>query len=80
MRPASIPGGSGRSTCGAPIPIAYCIDEYHVIRPFDAEYTEAQMENSQTAIQAIAVLVTYAFAGVATFVIVKLVDGAVILM
>jgi hypothetical protein len=39
--------------CGAPIPIAYCIDEYHVIRPLDAEYTQAQFENSQTDTQAI---------------------------
>ena len=39
--------------CGAPIPIAYCIDEYHVIRPFDADYTNAQMENTQTDTQAI---------------------------
>ena len=39
--------------CGAPIPIAYCIDEYHVIRPFDTEYTQAQMENTQTDTQAI---------------------------
>jgi hypothetical protein len=39
--------------CGAPIPIAYCIDEYHVVRPFDSAYTQSQMENSGTATQAI---------------------------
>lgn len=39
--------------CGAPVPILFCIDEYHVIRPLDAEYTEAQMENTQTDTQAI---------------------------
>jgi len=39
--------------CGAPVPIVNCIDEYHVIRPFDAEYTGRQMENSQRDTQEI---------------------------
>lgn len=31
-----------------------CFDEYHVVRPFDTEYTEQQMENSQEAAPQIA--------------------------
>jgi hypothetical protein len=33
--------------CGAPVPIVNCIDEYHVVRPFDTEYTSAQFDNTQ---------------------------------
>lgn len=33
--------------CGYIVPIVSCIDEYHVIRPFDQAYTEEQMADSQ---------------------------------
>jgi hypothetical protein len=32
--------------CGAPVPVVACIDEYHVIRPFDQAYTTEQMDDS----------------------------------
>jgi hypothetical protein len=31
-----------------------CFDEYHVVRPADAEYTEAQATNTQAALGEIA--------------------------
>jgi len=34
------------NACGTIIPIVACTDEYHVIRPFDAAYTEEQMSDS----------------------------------
>lgn len=40
--------------CGTVIPIVACTDEYHVVRPFDTEYTMGQMEDSQEYIQRIA--------------------------
>jgi hypothetical protein len=30
---------------------AGCLDEYHVVRPFDPDYTQRQMENSESEIQ-----------------------------
>lgn len=33
--------------CGLIVPIVACIDEYHVIRPLDTEYTQDQMQDSQ---------------------------------
>jgi hypothetical protein len=33
--------------CGAPVPVVACIDEYHVVRPFDDAYTNEQMSDSQ---------------------------------
>ena len=33
--------------CGTIVPVVACIDEYHVLRPFDTEYTEEQMTDSQ---------------------------------
>ncbi|HEX9712864.1 MAG TPA: hypothetical protein VGB52_10000 [Actinomycetota bacterium] len=35
------------NACGVIVPIVACIDEYHVIRPFDQAYTEEQMADSQ---------------------------------
>ncbi len=40
--------------CGTVVPIVACTDEYHVIRPFDPEYTQAQMEDSAEYAQRIA--------------------------
>jgi len=40
--------------CGVVVPIAACTDEYHVIRPFDTEYTEEQMNDSAEYTQRIA--------------------------
>lgn len=40
--------------CGQYAPVASCTDEYHVVRPLDAEYTQRQMENSQASVQLIA--------------------------
>ncbi len=39
--------------CGMIVPIVSCIDEYHIVRPFDDEYTARQMDNSQDAIELI---------------------------
>lgn len=39
--------------CGTLIPIVACTDEYHVIRPFDQPYTDAQKADSQAALAAI---------------------------
>ena len=39
--------------CGGPVPIYQCTDEYHVIRPFDTEYTQEQMADSQRDAQEI---------------------------
>jgi hypothetical protein len=33
--------------CGFVVPIVACIDEYHVIRPFDTEYTQRQMSDPE---------------------------------
>lgn len=41
-------------SCGVIVPIVACIDEYHVIRPFDDAYTAEQMEDSQEYIARIA--------------------------
>lgn len=35
--------------CGIVVPVAACTDEYHIVRPFDTEYTEAQMQDTQNA-------------------------------
>lgn len=39
--------------CGTVVPIVACTDEYHVVRPLDSEYTQAQMDNSAESTQAI---------------------------
>lgn len=39
--------------CGIVVPIAACTDEYHVIRPFDQDYTQEQMEQSFAYMQRI---------------------------
>ena len=39
--------------CGVVVPVAACTDEYHVIRPFDTDYTEEQMTDSAEYIQRI---------------------------
>ncbi|HEX9774159.1 MAG TPA: hypothetical protein VGB83_01075 [Actinomycetota bacterium] len=39
------------NACGTFVPIVACTDEYHVLRPFDPDYTQAQMEQSLDAIQ-----------------------------
>lgn len=36
--------------CGLVVPIVACTDEYHVVRPFDTDYTTAQMDNTQAAL------------------------------
>ena len=41
------------NACGTVVPIVACTDEYHVVRPFDAEYTQAQMDNSAEQTQEI---------------------------
>jgi len=35
--------------CGLVVPIAACTDEYHVVRPADQAYTDAQMEDTAAA-------------------------------
>lgn len=40
--------------CGTVVPIVACTDEYHVVRPLDQGYTQAQMENSAEQTQEIA--------------------------
>lgn len=40
--------------CGLPIPIVACIDEYHVVRPFDTDRTVEQMQESAAYAQQIA--------------------------
>lgn len=40
--------------CGTVVPIVACTDEYHVVRPADQAYTEAQMANTQEETAAIA--------------------------
>ncbi|MEX2554833.1 MAG: hypothetical protein WEB06_04285 [Actinomycetota bacterium] len=40
--------------CGTVVPVASCTDEYHVVRPLDQEYTQAQMDNSVEQTQEIA--------------------------
>jgi hypothetical protein len=39
--------------CGIFVPVAACTDEYHIWKPFDPDYTVAQMERSQAAFQAL---------------------------
>lgn len=42
------------NSCGRVVPVVACTDEYHVLRPFDSEYTAEQMEDSQEYIGRIA--------------------------
>ncbi len=35
------------NACGTVVPYVSCTDEYHIVRPLDAEYTDRQMENTQ---------------------------------
>lgn len=42
------------NACGTVVPIVACTDEYHVVRPFDSEYTMEQMADSVAAVQKIA--------------------------
>ena len=39
--------------CGTFVPIVACTDEYKLVRPFDDEYTNTQMDNSQRQTQEI---------------------------
>jgi hypothetical protein len=41
------------NSCGIFVPIASCTDEYHIWKPFDPDYTMAQMARSQAAFEAL---------------------------